>query len=90
MTVPNGHPNLLVRRPERPYHEASQADSAGSIPVTRSHVKAQVSGHAQHGYLARRPLVDLHGPLNGPLLDLSCTCGVPSPGWPWRALAVSM
>ena len=36
MTVPGGHPNPLVRWGHRPYHEASQADSAGSIPVTRS------------------------------------------------------
>src|SRR5215475_373000 len=38
MTVPGGHSNSLVRPVQRPYHKASQADSAGSIPVTRSYL----------------------------------------------------
>jgi hypothetical protein len=38
MAVPSGHPDSLVGQVQRPYHKASQADSAGSIPVTRSTV----------------------------------------------------
>src|SRR5262245_20956532 len=68
MTVTSGASVAQVRAVRRPDRSDSQADSAGSIPVTRSDVKAQVSGHARRGSLARRPLVDLHGPFSGPEL----------------------
>jgi len=54
MTVPDRHPNWLVRQVHRWYNEAPQADSAGSIPVTRSyHVRA-----GRHASAAAHPLPD--------------------------------
>jgi hypothetical protein len=44
LTVTHGHPAPQVRPHNSPNRTDSQADSAGSIPVTRSTTKAQVSG----------------------------------------------
>ena len=44
MTVTGGASDVQVRVVRDPDLSDSQADSAGSIPVTRSTVKAQVSG----------------------------------------------
>src|SRR5262249_56277392 len=43
MTVSDGHPNSLVRRARRPYHEASQADSS-SLAQADIHVPAVADG----------------------------------------------
>jgi hypothetical protein len=42
MTVASGASDVQVRAVRGPNLSDSQADSAGSIPVTRSNVKAQV------------------------------------------------
>jgi hypothetical protein len=68
-TVTRGHPYGQLRAADCGDTADSQADSAGSIPVTRSSVKPQVSGHSGHGSLACRRLVDLHGPLAASLPD---------------------
>ena len=61
MTVASGTSVAQVRPVRRPDRSDSQADSAGSIPVTRSHVKAQVREHPQPDSLSRQRLDDLYG-----------------------------
>jgi hypothetical protein len=57
MTVTSGMSAAQVSAVRGPDRSDSQADSASSILVTRSDVKAQVSGHARYHSLARRVLL---------------------------------
>jgi hypothetical protein len=52
IAVTGGASSAQVRAVRGSNRSDSQADSASSILVTRSNVKAQVSGHAGHGSLA--------------------------------------
>jgi len=61
MTVPCRHPKLLVRRPERPYHEASQAerragvrDETGRVTMT---ISAVPPSRIMRGHDRREPAV---------------------------------
>ena len=65
MTVVSGASAAQLRVVRGPDRTGSQADSAGSIPVTRSTTKPKVSAHARAGPQSRLSLGDLYGPLAG-------------------------